>query len=129
VVICPSNPYLSIDPILAMPELRRALSLCRAPVIAVSPVVGGRAVKGPTAKMMRELGLAVSNEVVARHYAGLIDGLVVDERDADSIASVDIPTLVTRSLMVSLEDREDLARAALEFAVQVSPAVRARRAS
>src|SRR5262249_55967509 len=60
VVICPSNPFISIEPILAVPGLRQAIAGCGAPVVAVSPIVGGRAIKGPTAKMMQEIGLAVS---------------------------------------------------------------------
>src|SRR5262249_61023767 len=68
VVICPSNPFLSIEPMLAIPGLRAAIAACAAPVIAVSPIIGGRAVKGPTAKLMAELGLPVSAEAVARRH-------------------------------------------------------------
>ena len=71
VIICPSNPYISIDPILAVPGVRAALTACRAPVIAVSPIIGGQAVKGPTAKMMAELGIAPGAAAIAQHYAGL----------------------------------------------------------
>ena len=78
VVICPSNPFISIDPILAVPGMRAALAASPAPVVAVSPIIGGRAVKGPTAKMMAELGLAVTCRTVAEHYAGLLDGFVLD---------------------------------------------------
>ena len=118
VVLCPSNPYLSIDPILALPGVRGALAACRAPVVAVSPIVGGDAVKGPTAKLMRELGLAVGHAAIARHYAGLIDALVVDadepglrEACGDAIDIVVAPTL-----MRCLGDRERLAAVVLEHA-------------
>ena len=71
VVICPSNPFISIDPILAVPGMRAAIAACRAPVVAVSPIIGGQAVKGPTAKMMAELGMPTSARAVAEHYGGL----------------------------------------------------------
>ena len=83
VVICPSNPFLSVDPILSLPGLRGALHACRAPIVAVSPIIGGRAVKGPTAKIMAELGMPSSAGAVARHYSDIIDLYVADEADAD----------------------------------------------
>ena len=116
VVICPSNPYLSIDPMLAVPGLSAALRARRAPVVAVSPLVGGRAVKGPTAKIMRELGIETTNRAIAAHYAGLIDGLVIDETDRSDEALPGVATCVTRTLMRTLEDREALAQATLGFA-------------
>src|SRR5580704_12409697 len=79
VAICPSNPFISIDPILAVPGIRRALQDCPAPVLAVSPISGGKAVKGPTAKMMQELGLPVGAAAVARHYRDFLDLYVADE--------------------------------------------------
>ena len=119
VVICPSNPYLSIDPILALPDLRAALAACAAPVIAVSPVVGGRAVKGPTAKIMRELGVAPTGAAIARHYQGLIDGLVLDHADASQADGLAVPAAVTGSVMTSLDDRVALARVVLDFAARL----------
>jgi LPPG:FO 2-phospho-L-lactate transferase len=116
IVICPSNPYLSVDPILAVPGIAPALSTATAPVIAVSPIIGGQAVKGPTAKIMAELGIAVSTEAIAAHYRGLIDGLVIDEADAADRESVDLPVLVTRTLMRDIADREQLARDVVAFA-------------
>lgn len=83
VVLCPSNPYLSIEPILAIPGMREALRAISCPRIAVSPIIGGRAVKGPLAKIMSEYGQDVTAEAVARHYAGLIDLFVCDPADAD----------------------------------------------
>ena len=119
VVICPSNPYLSIDPILAVPGMRIALGACPAPVVAVSPLVGGRAVKGPTAKIMAELGVPVTNAAIATHYEGLIDGLVLDRADRAEAAEIAVPALVTETVMTSLEDRIALAAAALGFAAEL----------
>jgi len=113
VVICPSNPLLSIEPMLALVEMREAIAACAAPVVAVSPIIAGRAVKGPTAKMMAELGLAVTAVSVARRYEGLIDGYVLDHADAGEAASLDIPVAAAKTLMESLDDREALARAVL----------------
>jgi LPPG:FO 2-phospho-L-lactate transferase len=116
VVICPSNPYLSVDPILAVPGIRRAIEDATAPVIAVSPIIGGNAVKGPTAKIMRELGLAVETKTISAHYDGLIDGLVIDESDAAGVTEVDTPILVTRTMMRNLSDRERLASEVITYA-------------
>jgi LPPG:FO 2-phospho-L-lactate transferase len=116
VVICPSNPYLSIDPILALPGVRHALASCAAPVVAVSPIIGGRAVKGPTAKMMTDLGLRATADAVAQHYAGLIDIFVVDHADADMVSLPDVRTAKAPILMSTLADREALAGAVLAFA-------------
>ena len=119
IVICPSNPFISIDPILAVPGVRDAIVESPAPVIAVSPIVGGQAIKGPTAKMMRELGLPSTAVEVARHYAGLIDGFVLDQGDADTadaIRDLGIAVTVTNTVMTSLADRIALAEAVLAFA-------------
>lgn len=116
VVICPSNPFLSIDPILSVPGIRDALRACRAPVAAVSPIIGGKAVKGPTAKLMAELGLPVGAAAVARHYGDILDLYIADEMDAREVAELGIPVSVTRTLMTTLEDREALARAVLTAA-------------
>jgi len=119
IVVCPSNPYLSIDPILAVPGIRAALERAAAPVVAVSPVIGGAAVKGPTAKIMKELGAAVSSMTIAEHYRGLINGLVIDTADAADAGRLDIRCTVTRTLMKSLEDRRSLARDVVIFADQL----------
>ncbi len=129
VLICPSNPWLSVDPILAMPALRRALAACRAPVVAVSPVVAGRAIKGPTAKLMQELGFEVSAATVAAHYAGLIDGYVLDAQDAALLPRLGLPAIAVPTVMHGLADREALARAALAFARGLPAGPRLRRAS
>ena len=116
VVICPSNPHLSIEPILAVPGLREAITRCDAPVVAVSPIIGGRAVKGPTAKMMAELGLPVSAAAVARRYDDLLDGYVMDHEDRHAADGLGIPVTMAHTLMLTLEDRERLAREALAAA-------------
>jgi LPPG:FO 2-phospho-L-lactate transferase len=116
VIVCPSNPFISIDPILAVPGLREALRACRAPVVAVSPIVAGQAVKGPTAKMMAELGLPVDAATPARRYRDFLDLYIADEADAAALADLDIPVVLTRTLMQSLDDRETLARTALASA-------------
>jgi LPPG:FO 2-phospho-L-lactate transferase len=117
ILIAPSNPFLSVDPLLAVPGLRTALADTLAPIIAVSPLVGGQAVKGPTAKLMGELGLPIDNGSIARHYAGLIDGLLInsgDECNAPDIAIAHTPTLMT-----TLDDKARVARAALAFAARI----------
>ncbi len=119
IVICPSNPFVSVDPILGVPGMRGLLASAGVPIIAVSPIVGGRAIKGPTAKMMRELDIPASASAVARHYRDLITGFVLDECDAgreSEIADLGLATAVTRTVMSSLEDRIALARDVLAFA-------------
>jgi LPPG:FO 2-phospho-L-lactate transferase len=124
IVLCPSNPYLSIDPLLAIPPLRAALVERRVPLIAVSPLIGGAAVKGPTAKIMRELGVETSVEAIAAHYRGLIDGLVIDS--ADAAARIALPVFTTPTLMKTLEDRVRLARFVLDCARELVRDKRAR---
>lgn len=115
VIICPSNPWLSIDPLLAVPGWRRALERRRVPCVAVSPLVGGKAVKGPTAKIMNELGLPLDVTSIVAHYRRLIDGLVLDRLDADRAGTLGLATHVTNTLMRTLEDRMALAEATLGF--------------
>lgn len=115
IVICPSNPYLSVDPILAVPDMRRLLRAAGAPIVAVTPLIGGAAVKGPTTKIMNELGVVPSPLAVAQHYHGLIDGFVLDARDRHLESNFDVPVHVTDTLMLTLSDRERLAREVLEF--------------
>jgi LPPG:FO 2-phospho-L-lactate transferase len=119
VVICPSNPFISIDPILAVPGVREALRQCRAPVIAVSPIVAGQAVKGPTAKMMAELGLPVDAATPARHYHDFLDLYIADDADAAAVADLDLPVVLAATLMRSLADRDALARIVLAAAERV----------
>ncbi len=123
IIICPSNPYLSVDPILAVPGMREWLRAQGRPIVAVSPIVGGAAIKGPAAKIMAELGAAVSAVGIARHYRGLIDGLVIDEADAglaNEIVAEGIKVRVSRSVMSSTEDRVALARVCLAFAGEIA---------
>lgn len=120
IVLCPSNPYLSIDPILALPKLREALENRAAPLIAVSPLIGGQAVKGPTAKIMQELGIPLTPGAIYAHYRGLLDAIVVDVADADIAAELPIPVFATATLMTSLDDRIRLARFVLDSARALS---------
>ena len=113
IVICPSNPFISVDPILAIPGVREALRQSAAPVIAVSPIIGGRAVKGPTAKLMTEFGLVASAAAVVRHYGDLLDRFVVDAEDAAACDGLGPRAIVTPTLMTTLADRERLARVVL----------------
>jgi len=121
VVICPSNPFISIDPILAIPGVTEALRQVAAPVVAVSPVVGGAAVKGPTAKMLSELGFEVSAATVARHYAECfrLDGYVLDDADAalaPAIEAAGTAAVVTGTLMTDLDTKIAVARTVLSLA-------------
>jgi LPPG:FO 2-phospho-L-lactate transferase len=116
VVICPSNPFISVEPILAVGGMRAALSTSAAPVVAVSPIIGGRAVKGPTAKMMTELGMTPSAAAVAERYGDLIDGYVMDVEDAAEAAHVAPRVTLAGTLMTNLAERERLARVVLEAA-------------
>jgi LPPG:FO 2-phospho-L-lactate transferase len=128
IIICPSNPYLSVDPILALSDIRRALDEVTAPIVAVSPLIGGRAVKGPTAKIMAELGVPADSTSIARHYP-FIDGLIIDEADRAGADNVDVSVLTTSTLMRSLEDRERLAADCLDFAASLVVGVESRTAT
>lgn len=114
VIIAPSNPYLSVDPILSVPAIRAAIMTCKAPVVAVSPLINGGAVKGPTAKLMREFGVEVSDRSIAEHYAEVIDALLVDGRAAPG--RLDVATASTDTLMQTRNDKVRVAQAALELA-------------
>lgn len=119
VIICPSNPFVSVDPILQLNGVRNVLRETAAPIVAISPIIGGQAVKGPAAKMMKELGMPVSALGVAGFYQGLIDGFVIDKRDeadAAAIEALGMSVHVTQTFMKTLHDREALAAATLDFA-------------
>lgn len=119
VVICPSNPLLSVDPILAVPRLRQTLNALSAPVIAVSPLVGGKAIKGPLAKMLAERGLGSDNAAIAAHYGALVDHWLidtVDDADAEALRTSGRAVTVTPTVMRSAEDCAALARAVLAVA-------------
>jgi len=116
VIFCPSNPFVSIGPILALPGVRERIT--EKPTIAISPIIGGRALKGPAAKMMEEQGVEVSALGVARHYAGLVDGFVLDTADADltdAVRDLGMTPFVTNSIMHDLADRRRLAEDVLQF--------------
>lgn len=118
IVICPSNPYVSVAPILAVTGIRAQLEATRVPVLAVSPIVAGQAIKGPAAKMMAELGGPVSGLAVARHYAGLIDAMVIDEQDRtllDQRRAEDPRLFFAQTVMRTAEDRKTLAHACVSF--------------
>ena len=116
VVICPSNPFISIEPILAVPGVRAALRACNAPIIAVSPIIAGQAVKGPTAKMMHELGMVPSSAAVAARYGDLLDTIILDSGDAAEADAIDCRVLLAPTLMKTLDDKIALARIVMDAA-------------
>jgi LPPG:FO 2-phospho-L-lactate transferase len=116
IVLAPSNPYVSLGPILAVAEIRAALERRTAPAVAVSPLVGGRAVKGPADRMLARLAGGTTPAHVASCYRGLVDALVVDESDAEHADDLDVRPIVTRTLMVDDEARRRLAEATLNAA-------------
>jgi LPPG:FO 2-phospho-L-lactate transferase len=115
-LLAPSNPFVSIGPILAVAEIRAALERRRVPAVAVSPLIGGRAVKGPADAMLSRLAGGTTPAHVAGCYAGLIDTLVVDEADADAVAELDVRPVVTRTLMRDEDARRRLMESVLEAA-------------
>lgn len=119
VIVCPSNPYLSIDPLLALPGVRDRLEGLRVPRVAVSPIVAGKAIKGPLAKLMAELAAGADVAAIARHYCGLIDCLVIDEADAAEAPKIEAEgarAVIAPAIMRSHADRAALARATLAAA-------------
>jgi LPPG:FO 2-phospho-L-lactate transferase len=116
IIVCPSNPFVSVEPILAVPGIREAIEQSDAPVIAVTPIIGGKAIKGPAAKMMAELGLDVSAAAVARRYADFIDGFVIDVTDPLPPALPGVTFFSAATLMNCVDDRLSLARATLQAA-------------
>jgi LPPG:FO 2-phospho-L-lactate transferase len=123
IIIAPSNPFVSVEPILTLALKRLSTTLRSAqsmltPVAAVSPIVSGQALKGPAAKMFRELGMEPSALAVAQHYRGLVTHFVLDQLDADqesAIQALGMKTLVTNAIMQSVEDRVRLAREVVKF--------------
>ncbi len=119
VIVCPSNPFLSVDPILAVDGVRAALTAPEVPFIAVSPLVGGKALKGPLAKLLGELGQACDNRSIAAHYSGLLDHILIDHCDADDaqgLREMGVSVTVSATVMGTAEDRRGLARDALSAA-------------
>jgi LPPG:FO 2-phospho-L-lactate transferase len=124
-VICPSNPWVSVDPILAVHGVRQAVTARRndLPVVAVSPIIAGRTIKGPAAKMFAELGIQPTPAAVARHYQGLISGIVMDRQDEPLIAEIRdlrIGVFVTDTIMRNDDQRLRLAQETLDFILQES---------
>ncbi|HEX6709568.1 MAG TPA: 2-phospho-L-lactate transferase [Rubrobacter sp.] len=118
IIFCPSNPVVSVGPILAVAGVREAVASSSAPKVAVSPIVGGRALKGPADRMLASLGHEVSATGVARMYTGLVDGMVVDLVDEDertSIEAIGMRAFATESVMRGAKDRARLALETLEF--------------
>ncbi len=118
IVIGPSNPVISIGPILAVPGMTEAIAASSAPVLAVSPFVAGKVLKGPTERFMQALGRPSTAAGVASLYAGLIDAMIVDEGDPDP-APAEIPTLATATLMDGAAGRVRLARIVLDYAASL----------
>src|SRR5215204_4742831 len=122
IVLCPSNPVVSVGPILALPGMMEALATSDAPKVAVSPIVGGRALKGPADRMLASLGHEVSATGVARMYAGLVDGMVVDRIDEDereAIENIGMRVLATDAVMRDAADRARLASETLQFGAEM----------
>jgi LPPG:FO 2-phospho-L-lactate transferase len=116
VVLCPSNPWVSLDPVLAIPGVTTAIGTHR--VVGVSPIIGGQTVKGPAAKMFAELGIRASALAVAQHYSSLLSGFLLDDQDsgqADAVQGLDILPYVTHTIMHTQSDRRRLALEVLEF--------------
>ncbi|MCB0186399.1 MAG: YvcK family protein, partial [Caldilineaceae bacterium] len=120
IVLCPSNPYLSIDPILSVPGLRHFLRQTKIPKIAVSPIVSGQAIKGPAAKIMKELGVLISPHTVVDHYQDFLTGFVLDNADRDWCESIQIPALLTDTIMRDRASKQRLAEQLLGFAQQLA---------
>ena len=121
VIICPSNPWVSIDPILHLSGVIEAVRNC--PVrVAVSPIIGGKAIKGPAAKMYEELGVSPSAFAVANHYKGWLNGFIFDEVDGQYLAAINalgIEAVPRKTMMISSQDRTDLANAVIEFCLSM----------
>ena len=122
-LIAPSNPYLSIDPILSIDKIKQTLMQSNKPRVAVSPIIGRDSVKGPTAKIMQEMGLEVNVMTIANHYENLIDGLIIDNTDEEYIQAIEsfgIKVKVTNILMHDNDDKTRLAEEAIEFLNELS---------
>jgi len=122
ILICPSNPFVSVDPILTLPGVTDAIRAAKVPVIVVSNIVGGQALKGPAAKMMSELNMPQTALGVAQHYADkygdLVTGFILDDKDSDleaDVAALGLSTIVTNTVMVTLDDKIELAKSMLAF--------------
>ena len=127
VILCPSNPFLSIDPILSLKNIRSALQSVAAPVVAVSPIIGGNALKGPAAKIMKELNMPASNLSIADYYRDFLDGLIIDrtdEHETEEIEKLGIRVKATNTVMRTIQDKIDLAETTLRFASELNSFIR-----
>ena len=118
-IVCPSNPYISIGPILSVKGIREWIRKRNFPVVAVSPIVGGAALKGPAAKMMRELGVSATALGVVRHYARIVDGWIIDRRDEKLVPAIEregVPVMVAETIMKNRRTSVALAKRAIAFA-------------
>jgi len=123
IILCPSSPFTSIGPILSMPVLHKALQKCAAPVVAISPVVGGESLKGPLAKIMREMNVPATASWIAEQYSDFLDGIIIDSTDselASGIEALGMSTMCTNIVMKSVGDRVQLAAVSLEFIASLS---------
>ncbi|HEX7911654.1 MAG TPA: 2-phospho-L-lactate transferase [Paraburkholderia sp.] len=123
VIFCPSNPFVSIAPMLAIPGMKEALRSIHTPIVAVSPIIGGKAVKGPAAKMMSELGLPISSLAVAQHYRDLLTSFIVDETDSDEVARIrelGLGCEAMPTLMNNDDDKLRLARSVIAYCHELS---------
>ena len=122
IVFCPSNPYLSIDPILSIDRIRKLIENQKKPRIAISPIVGDDSLKGPTSKLMKEMGVEVSSLSIAKHYKGLIDGIVIDhedEKEAQKIREMGIEVKLSKIIVETEEEKMRLAKESLEFIKEI----------
>jgi LPPG:FO 2-phospho-L-lactate transferase len=122
ILITPSNPWLSIDPILSLSDIKSAIIKTQVPVVGISPIVGGQAIKGPTAKLMQEFGLDVSAYSIAEHYRDILDGIIIDNQDAEQRADIEklgLKVEVSNTIMHTLDDKKSLASLALRFAADL----------
>lgn len=123
IIICPSNPFVSVDPIMAIPGVRDLLRSQDVPVIAVSPIIKGLAVKGPTAKMMKELGVPSTSLEIAGHYLGVADALMIDTQDSDIAADIEaigMSVQICDTMMITTDDKRRVAEHVLTFVDQLS---------
>ena len=123
IIIAPSNPLLSIAPILSLEGVRSALQSASAPVVAVSPIISGKALKGPTAKIMEQMDMPVNNVSIAEFYRDFLDGLVIDNKDEHETGEIEklgIRVKTTGTLMNSIRDRIALAETTIRFADSLS---------
>ena len=123
IVICPSNPYLSIDPILSIETISQSIAESKSPRVAVSPIINGQSVKGPTTKIMNELGLETNVLTIAQHYKDYIDGIVIDTSDQDyagQIESMGIQVKLSEIMMNNDDDKKRVAEDVIHFIDHIS---------